>query len=507
MRTFFAVLLVAATALAQGNTGGSTTGVSRGNGLRIPQYRTPGTGTQSYFVDAATGDDSFDCRSASTPCLTLQGAINKAPKLTRDQVTVTAAAGNYAGFLLSGFTADVGIQQTTGGIVIEGTLANSTLATGTATGTATGGTAGSGSTWGTLVDAAQTWTVNDLVGRFITTASPTNTTYVITANTGTTITVVGNWSVPVAATTTYTIQDPSTIITSARSSPASPNSASGANRAAIQVMDNNLTYRRDAIVLRNFRLTNASGFGVEVSDNSGIFMTAMQVRNTTGSVLMGSLSQGTAQGRLDIFHSDLLVSSTSQSAIAASGGSVGVTNSLLRGPGSGSGIAISLQAVVGVRTVLTGITSGDIRGFANGIIMAGAGSNFGGSITSSSIACNSSSGYALKIGDDTAGAIATAGATASMGGVQTTALSTCGNGIYVYGPRAIDIISLSGSVATNGFFVNNGGRVTFTKAGVTLTSGTNEINFDNGAVLATFADVAAGSCIGTEPHVSRVCGR
>src|SRR5882757_2311988 len=144
--------LLASASLAQGQAlpGPANGRVSRGNFLPIPQYRTPGTGAQSYFVDGSLGSNTNNCTaSGASACLTIQGALNKIPKLLRDLVTVTVAAGTYAGFSVAGFTCDPGIQTTTGGIMVDGfgAFANSTLATGSATGTFTSSTAGSGTTF------------------------------------------------------------------------------------------------------------------------------------------------------------------------------------------------------------------------------------------------------------------------------------------------------------------------------------------------------------------------
>src|SRR5262249_7713971 len=52
-------------------------------------------GNAQYLWVATTGNDSNDCTSAATPCLTVQGAVDKAPYAQVS--TISIAAGTYAG--------------------------------------------------------------------------------------------------------------------------------------------------------------------------------------------------------------------------------------------------------------------------------------------------------------------------------------------------------------------------------------------------------------------------
>src|SRR3990167_9516153 len=127
----------------------------------------------TYYV-ASTGNDYADCTTESAQCLTVDGTLNKIPKALRHETKVKLAAGSFGGLHVSGFAEDVGLQQTTAGLLIEGTLADITPATGSATGTATAVVTGDVDTNGTLTDSEQTWTTDDLQGHFL----------VITAGTG-----------------------------------------------------------------------------------------------------------------------------------------------------------------------------------------------------------------------------------------------------------------------------------------------------------------------------------
>lgn len=505
----FAVLNLSS-AFAQQGSGPDNGGITRGNFLRIPDYRTPGTGAQSYFVNASTGNDSFNCQSASTPCLTIQGAVNKVPKLLRDQVTVNVAAGIYAGFIVSGFSEDVGVQQSTGGLLIDGALANSTLATGSATGTAAGAgqVAGSGSTFGVLCDSGATWTVNDLRGRFITTASPTNSAFVVSSNTATCVTIVGTWSLPVAGVTTYTIQDPSVITNTAISLPATPVSAATANSAGIGIFGNSITYRNSAIVLRNIKVANAVGNGVLVQDTSSVLLTQMQIvpsaSNPTALFVNTNTPNGGAGGPLVTATKVYIAKSNDNSAISFTTGALSVSNSLVFNTNS----AGDVPAIFGRGGRLSFFSASEVNGWTIGIGIENG--NAGAPSTSpfmagSRLICRVHAGsVGLWLGYSTSTSALAGFATI---GISTTDISSCEVGVQTVGTASIDVTSLSGSVSVTGFAGYLGSTFVYTKAGITLTAGTNEINLDSGGLTANFADVTAGSCVASAPQSSRVCGR
>lgn len=199
-----ALLLVALAA----NTPGSGP-VSRGDLLKFRQYQTPSAMT--LFVDS-TGSDSGACTASGTSaCATIQGAINKIPKLVTYPVTITVAAGNYTGALLDGFN----ITEA-GYITLSGTMANSTITSGLVTGTLASATAGSSFTTshGTATVTGAGWTVNDLRGHFLTITGGTGSgqSRPIESNTATVATIAGGWATTPDATSTFAIQDPATVI-------------------------------------------------------------------------------------------------------------------------------------------------------------------------------------------------------------------------------------------------------------------------------------------------------
>jgi hypothetical protein len=472
-------------------------------GASLSQLRTPGTGLQTYFVDPAGSDANACTASGASACLTIQGAINKVPKLLRDQVTVSVVAGSYAGYIVSGFGSDNGVQQETGGLLIEGALATSTLATGSATGTATSGTAGTGSTFGTLTDSTATWTVNDLRGRFITTATPTNTAFPIASNTATTITIEGTWSAPTGS-TTYTIQDPSVILTSAGpNQPATPIGASVANRATIQVFGNQLNYRANALVIRSMRITSTLGSGVEITDATALRLEQMQIRPTaaTAEGIRVVTLTGAEDPLVTVSKTDLSLGS-SVAGINTSSGSLTLSNVLLRNTTAGSA-GVSMGG--GTGNFARGVTfSGvEISGWVVGIRLANGQLTGTTAISSTRITCSSGAGTGLSVGSLTDRA---AGAPAALGPIASTDIATCGTGVRVQGPGSVDVTGISGTVSTTGFSVITGGLLTFVSSGVTLTGGT-DVSLDLGDVTSTYAGVAANTCTSVLGSSSRACAR
>lgn len=186
---------------------------STGGNLKRRQYQT--YAAMTLYVDP-TGSDSNACTSSGTgACLTVQGAVDKVPARIRHAVIINMAAGTYAG------TVNVFSRTFTDAatFTLQGSAwADSTLATGTSTGTSTAYTAAvpSTATLGIFTDAAQTWTADDLKGRFltITSGAASGQQRVIVSNTGTALnlnsTITG-----LAAGATYAIQEPAAIITGA----------------------------------------------------------------------------------------------------------------------------------------------------------------------------------------------------------------------------------------------------------------------------------------------------
>lgn len=162
----------------------------------------------ALFVNAATGNDANDGLSAGTALATVQAARAKIPPNCIHNVTINVAAGTYTGpFDFTGFTIAPTVL-----VQVVGAMASPTLTTGTTSGTVGTVTALSGATTPqSFQDLTQTWTVNELRGKWVSIAG--STTYrMIGANTATSITLVGTGTV--TAGQSYAILAPSVTLTS-----------------------------------------------------------------------------------------------------------------------------------------------------------------------------------------------------------------------------------------------------------------------------------------------------
>ena len=441
-----------------------------------------------YFVDTG-GNDTHNCLAAgaANACLTIQGALNKSPRMLRHQVTVNVAAGNYAGFKISGFTVDPGFQTATAGILIDGALVNAAVATGTNTGTATGGTAGSSTTFGTLVDAAQGWTVNNLRGKLIviTAGLGINQSRMISANTATSLTIAGVWTAT-DATSVYAIRTPSVIITS--TTPLIPTALAGTALAAagIQIADNNAQLQ-SIITIRNMAVTTTPA--MNVIGGQSILMIQ--------DVLSGGTSTVSQTGT-DTF-------TLTNSAILNAGGTA----------------LTSTQAVLNINqsfiqcsaTCLTVASAGRVAALSNQFVSSAAAAvpislttGSTGAITSNRCDCGSGATSAcLSIGSGNAPTTPSQYATANV--VLGLDVTNCAygvaaqNGSVAFSPTA----TFTGNALTYSAMSSNGGSIILPSA-ITITSGTADLSVDNGAKTSAFAALTAiYDCIAAATTGSKVC--
>ncbi len=502
MKSFFVLLLllVASAVTAQ------TSRVSKGDLLKQRQYQT--NGNLTFYVDPL-GNDANQCTSTTTAaCLTIQGALNKAPKLLRHSLTVNIAAGSYAGFLLSGFRHDVGIQQATGGITISGTLANSTgLASGTATGTATAGTQGSHATYATLTDSGQAWTANDLRGRFLILTGGTGApnTRVISSNTGTVITTVYTMVPPPDATTTYAIQDAASIISTGIATPAAGDAVSVANSTGVYVAGNDSDYTSGAttVLIKNLRFQNVSANGITV--RSGIALALDAIQFADGSATSNRILASTGGSSVRIQYVSSMTSSTTlrHASLGESAGSA-VLYSLFQNGGVGiaatgpfGSTGLNITALETIGSQIGGIA---IKGGHAGL-------------DALHIACATVVGNAgIQTGWDGLGA---APASSGRGGTSmylTSSIVTgCDSAIRLRSDSTIDIETgvggVSGTAVAEIFDVIYGGLAVLENGSVTISGAANEISLDNGGVNSTIAAVSVNSCITSMGYQSSVCKR
>lgn len=510
MKKLFPLLLLATTVLADVPL--KNEGAAVGNvitldcvGAAINCTRTLSTGTITVAAPAETtadlqlyvdpsGSDSNACTSTgASACLTIQGALNKSPRFLKHRVTVNVAAGNYAGFLVSGFTVDASTQKATAGILIDGVLANVTPTTGTATGTATGGTAGSTTTFGTLVAAAQTWTINNLRGRLVVISSGTGSgqTKVITANTATTLTIAGTWTAP-DATSVYAIQSPSAIVTSTTALVPTPIGATAIEAAGIQIANNVMSgggagTASGAITIRNL--------GVSVGASTGLI--------STGTHGVNLLQTSITSAGLKLQNGSRMTMTTG--TVVSSGVAVNMT--------LGAQL-LALQSYINSSSVgLLASTGSSLASTSNQVLVAGAQSDcvavgFGGTGTATSTRCDCQSA-ALSGGVVAGNAMvptapqlfSTIAVANGLDVTNCTFAAAAENGTVTFGQTA----TLSGNSLTATAYANNNG-VIFLPSAITITTAGNDISVDDGAITSTYAALLGiYSCVASLATGSRVC--
>jgi len=466
-------------------------------------------GSPIWYVDVR-GLDTNACTAPFTdggsdgPCRQPQAAINKVPKMLKQPATLSIDAGVYNGILVTGFLGDV---SGPGGILIDGVLTTSTLASGPATGTATSGTAGSGSTFGTLVLTGAGWTANDLTGRFITTASPTNAQFVVSSNTVDTITVVGPWGAPTAS-TTFTIQDPATVFNSVMVPPGTPISLAS-TRGTILSYGNSLDSRRQQILFRNLRLEIDAGFGISIDDSSGVVFTNVQVVQSIasggGAVAVGGL--GGVGGDVAFTKCHINQPTSTNSAVSFFQGKVSSANSLFR-QGAGTNPVLSLNNGSGGSAFVFSITASEFRGSQTALLISSNASPFH-VFTNSRLSCAAAGGAGLRLGLSASTDMPAFGTLASSGGID---ISGCSTAIQIRGLGVLNFTgALSGSALTTGVEASFGAMLGYTKASVTLTAPT-EISLDPASIVpvtSTFAGVTTNSCVATAAagYYSKACAR
>lgn len=477
----------------------------------------PDGGPLTWYVDVR-GSDLNTCTAPFTdggkngPCRQPKAAVTKIPKQLRHQATVSMDAGVYEAFIVTGFEYDYGAQGQNGGLLFDGVRVTSTLASGPATGTATSGTAGSGTTFGTLTMTGAGWTTNDLTGRFVTTASPTNAQFVVSSNTSDTITVVGTWSAPTGS-TTFTIEDSATEWTGNILAviPATATQAAITGRSMIFVSGNNLDWSNSAITFRNMRFTNDAGVAMEFTDRSGIQLVNVQVMNTGG--LNAAMFVGNARtggGNLTISKSYLSPPNNTNGTIAPTSGSLTIQNSLIRA-NAGSNPALNLNN--GVGTAQFGfISNSEFRGNSSAVA---AGAHFNGFQTFSNlrISCTAAGGVGLRLGSNTTTSMVGG---SSLDGIGPIDFSGCSTAVQIRGMNVINFSgALTGSALSTGVEVIGGGTFAYTKSSVTLDAGSGagvDISLDPASIVpvtSTFSGIVANSCVATAAagYYSKACAR
>lgn len=491
----FTCALVASTALAGSSSQGT---ITRGNYERIPDYNT--TANTAWFISPTGADTGNTCLSAASPCLTPQRVVTLiGAKHLRHQQVIYAAAGSYPCVVFSGTQTDnnynlsassvAGALATANGagIALIGTMANSTLTTGTATGTITSSVTGSttlGVTYTTITDSTQAWTTDNLKGRFVSFANGTR--QVIYSNTATALTASLTSAAP-ANGTPYTIQDAASFLNSSCSIGNSVGntsldggfSAPIASNGAFIVQDTTqgsgqIQYRLQQFAFSNtvgpnanintpagvgfqdvqFQNVASSGNRISVSRTASVICTRCAFRRTAGENV-DNIIANSATGQITVFNS---LFENGRSAILA--GEQALTfNVVMVNPVQGFGIQAR-----GYNTTITSFTCSGNTGAATGCVRWGDGDTTGYAkgqlrITSSSLipAGQFGSSFGLHVVGKGVATITTSRLQIDAGTTYAAVYVSAGGGVSVDATSAVstdgtDPIQLTQSGA---FFVSS----------------------------------------------------
>lgn len=431
------------------------------------------TAAADYFVET-TGSDTNDCKTVPTACLTIQGALKKVPKRIAHPVTITVGAGSFGCAYLSDYHFDPpALGAATGAyLLLQGTLATSTLATGSATGTSTAaaGPTFNPMTFGTITDTGQAWTVNDLRGRFVLVGSTRRT---IISNTATSLTYAGSTSLGSGAGLAYTVQDSSTVLTgTACDRPATGIAAQGTGGNSGMLFLSNPaanSYNSSTVAIRFMRFTNAVGRAIYLEDRGSAEVTASQFLTTASPILVDNA--GSPGSRLTVTDSSFNLASGT-AAITYNGTSPG-SNILFV-----NGIEVSGPGAFGVnffgRYANIGASSISLTGTANVPVSARGPTEL--NIQLNRFDCGSiASSVGFRQVQNLSSTTGWTPATASMNAVD---ISNCATGVLVNGE--VDFTSATGAISgasnTTALSVERGGKLTI-RSDTTIT-GTTQISLD-----------------------------
>lgn len=420
------------------------------------------TGVQAFYVDPS-GSDANDCRfSGVFACRTLAGAMQKiGAYYIRHDVQINVADGTYAEnlniagglYIVNGVT-----------VTIAGTLAAFTVATGTNSGTSTASAAGSAATGpATMTDSGQSWTVNDLKGRFITFTSGalSGSSFPITANTATVITMAGTGAAGTGS--TYSIQTPGAVF----AQPANGTIANVDGRGS-------LTF---------------SGVGITSSSTSGVIFRGPGLLGITNCrlVMASSVAGLNVQLGLATLTRSYVQNTSSGPGVLVTGGSAAVLPAL-----SVSGAFVQSTTGSAISVLNNGLTSNTMSPiFLETTTGTGLSTRAGQNVNLSSgaFATCTSTGIGFSVG--VAATASVAPVSASLGLPATTRITGCATGVLVNGPSQASIGAMSFDTVTTAVSVVKGGVVDFVSTTPTFTTVTNELSYDG--TFSTFAAlVAAG---------------
>jgi hypothetical protein len=419
-----------------------------------------------YYV-RTTGNDSNDCLTTGTACLTIQEAIDRIPYYVKHAVTVDVGTGSFAGFNVGGRMLDTG-----GLFTIQGTLGDPTLATGTVSGTATGGT--------TLYldDSGQSWTTNDLVGHYLSYSTAYGTEYrIIRSNTATRINVLNAFD-EASSGKAYTIVEPKTALTSA--------SAAG----AFINLDGIIIAGASAWYVRNFVVNDPTWFGVRVRHVGYGIMSRMRVdmSGSGGFGIVVSDTEGTP-----VFE-EVSTNDGSVGGIEFINSDVGVCSAYVRDSG-GSGLSVTEGSTIQYGHILatgngeSGVVVSGLSSLSAGNVYADSNTGSGISVlgpawvklSSGTASSNGGSGLAVDSGAYTqySGSVVSAG--------TLTMASNGASAVKAQNRSQVYLQSVTGTSNTGyGIEVECDSTVRF-KSSTTVTGTVSDATVDEGSTGLTYA--------------------
>lgn len=218
----------------------------------------PTTEDLTLYVDSVNGNDANGGRKADDAFATVAGALTKVAKEVNHNIVVNLAPGNYGWFSLSGYRI-----SGTGKITLNGAFTPFTTATGLNHGTVTSATDGDDTVpvFGSLSDSTQTWTTNNLKGKFVyfTSGFSQDTYYEILSNSSTTMQLCVGFGVTVPG-DTYAILDCASVV-----------NTSSTHSFGLDISDNQIS-SDGALTVNNVKIsipTVDSSNGISIKNNSG----------------------------------------------------------------------------------------------------------------------------------------------------------------------------------------------------------------------------------------------
>ena len=435
--------------------------VTRGGALKKRAYQTYGNLT--LYVDP-TGSDSGACTGTGTAaCATIQGAVNKLPPRINHTVTINIAAGTYSALNVRGFTVDI----TSGSLNFVGAMQRATVATGSTSGTLTASSIATTTDPSSQTDSGQTWTVNNLRGKFITVAG---VSYPIAKNTATTVYGLSNTALSGA----YTIDEPAVVIS---------------GNSSIQGI---LLGGTSGLTFKNVKFTGTSGVTLSVAQNvnTTVFTECSFEQGPSASSAL-SVSARFSLVRVSAFG----LASASANLVTVIRGStkpelVSSLNSVFWHQGTGQPFAVQAGAASSTGFSLNYFagataTSGGVLRFSP----TGAESFLSSPVWRNYIECLSGSSVGLMIGPGVASTNPSAYGPAYV--TIFTTISGCGTAVEVSNGSTLTMGSGSGIVinnSTTGISIIGGGKVDLRFSAPTFNTVTNEYALDGTIYTSSFVE-------------------